>query len=152
MGRARDYVSPPGRSPAASGTAHWLARSRRVRAPSPNSGRDHRQHHPRIVRAAGVQRHGAVEDLRWAVARVVVQERADAGELVLHVRELATGAAGIGVVLAPHGEGDAVAGRKRDAGRPDLDVELVDLARLERLLGLVGMVGTPGLRALRIEF
>ena len=44
---------------------------------------------PRRRGSSGMQRNRAVEDLRRPVARIVVQERTDAGELVLHVGELA---------------------------------------------------------------
>ncbi len=46
---------------------------------------------------------------------------------------------------------NAVARRHDDAGRPDLDVELVDLSGRERLLLVVRMVRPVGQRARRIE-
>src|SRR4051794_2252219 len=79
------------------------------------------------VFAAGVDGDGAVEQLGGAVPRVVVHERAAAGHGVLHVGQV-LGGAGVDVVLAADVELDGVAGGHGQAGRPDLDVELVDLA------------------------
>src|SRR5262245_15173873 len=80
-----------------------------------------------------------------------MQERAASRQLVLEVRELAAAWAGINVVLSADSEADAIAGRHHDRGRPDLDVELDDLALLERLLLVVGVIGPPGRRELLVE-
>ena len=80
-------------------------------------------------------------DLQRPVARVIMQEGPVAGELVLHVGELAAGAAGIDVVAAANGQRDTVAFRHVDAGGNDLDVEFVDLA------GLLAFDFSTGLRS-----
>src|SRR5262245_3992428 len=76
----------------------------------------------------------AAVDLDRAVARVVVEERAAAGELVLHVGQPPAAAAGVDIVAAAHRERHAITGRHDDAGRPDLDVELIDLSAIEPVL------------------
>src|SRR5215510_6525036 len=93
----------------------------------------------------------AAVDLDRAVARVVVQERAAAGELVLHVGQPPAAAAGVDIVAAAHRERHAITGRHDDAGRPDLDVELIDLAALERLLLAVRVIGAEGQAQLLVE-
>src|SRR5690349_7903140 len=98
-----------------------------------------------------MQAGGAAEDRRRPVARIVVQERPAAGELVLEVRQLAAAWAGIDVVLAADREPDAMALRHHDRGRPDLDVELDHLAFLERLLLIVGVIRPVWPRQLLVE-
>ncbi len=83
----------------------------------------------------------AAEDVQRPVARVVMQERPVAGELVLHVREPAAGSAGIDIVTAAYGQRDAMALRHHDAGRNDLDIELVNLSGFERLLFVMRVIG-----------
>ena len=56
------------------------------------------------------------------------------------------------VVLAAHRKRDPVAGRGDDRGRPQLDVELGDLARLERLLLVVRVIGPVGQGQLLVSF
>src|SRR5260370_40633167 len=89
--------------------------------------------------ASKMQRGHAGENLRRAILRVVVQERAAAGQFVLEIRKLAAASAAILVVLAANGESDAVSGRRYDRGWPDLDVEFDDFAVAKRLFGVVGM-------------
>src|SRR6478736_3793386 len=74
-----------------------------------------------LVPAAAVYRMRAAEARRRPVARVVVQEPARA--------PLRTGLAGALEVLALKREREPVARRERRAARPDLDVDLDDLAR-----------------------
>jgi len=93
----------------------------------------------------------AAVDRHRPVARIVMQERAAAGELVLHVGEPAAGAAGIDVVAPAHGQSHAVALRHDDAGRDDLDVELIDPAGFERLLLVVGVIGAERQGELLVE-
>src|SRR6202030_2711467 len=101
--------------------------------------RNDRQQH--IIRRlpSEMQRGDAVENLRRAILRVVMQEGAAAGQLVLEVRELAAAGAAIFIVLAPDGEGDAVSRRRHDGGWPDLDVELDDLTVPKGLFRVVGV-------------
>src|SRR5258708_8800595 len=114
-------------------------------------GRNDRQQ--QVIRrlASEMQRGHAGENLRRAILRVVVQERAAAGQFVLEIRKLAAARAAILVVLAANRESDAVSGRSYDRGWPDLDVEVDDFAVAKRLFGIVGMVGPIGQRALKIE-
>ena len=93
----------------------------------------------------------AAEDVRRPVARIIVQERPAAGELVLEIRQPSAARPGIFVVLAADGERDAIARRHHDRGRPDLDIELDHLAGLERLLLVVGVIGPVGRRELLVE-
>src|SRR5215471_18628034 len=69
--------------------------------------------------ASEMQSGHAGENLRRAILRVVVQERAAAGQFVLEIRKLAAARAAILVVLAANGESDAVSGRCHDRGWPD---------------------------------
>src|SRR6185437_2972624 len=96
--------------------------------------------------APEMQAGGAAEYGGRAVARIVVQEWTAAGELVLEVRQLAAAGAAVFVVLAAHRQADAVAGRDRDRGWPDLDVEFHRLALGKRQLLIVGMIGPIGQR------
>src|SRR4029450_5100892 len=99
----------------------------------------------------GVDGHVPAEHRRGTVAGIVVLEGADA---VPHAAELLAGGAdvpGVDVVLAADGEGDAVPRGHDDAGRPDLDVELVDLARVQGLDLVVGVVRPVGPRQIRVH-
>src|SRR5450631_876165 len=96
--------------------------------------------------AAEMQRGGAAENGGRAVARIVVQERAAAGELVLEVRQLAAAGAAIFVILAAHRQADAIAGGNCDRSRPDFDVEFHGLALAEWLLLVVAVIGPVGQR------
>src|SRR6476646_3532236 len=69
---------------------------------------------------AEVQAGDAAEDGGGTIARIVVQERPATRELVLEVRQFAAARPAIDVILAAHGEADAVAGRNHDRGRPNL--------------------------------
>src|SRR5260370_10633186 len=83
-----------------------------------------RQQQEVLPPAAEMDRGLAAVDRHRPVARIVVQERAAAGELVLHVGEPAAGAAGIDVVAPAYGKSHSVALRHDDAGRDGLDVVL----------------------------
>ncbi len=84
---------------------------------------------------ADVQGGGAAVDLGGAVVRVVVQVDAaathDAALEVAEARLLLCSL--VLVVLAADGQRDPVTGRHHDAGRPDLDLDLVDLTGRHRL-------------------
>ena len=81
--------------------------------------------------AAEVQRVLAAEDFRRAVERIGVGERADALHRIGRVRDGRVGAV-VFVVLAAHGQRQAIALRHHDRGRPDFDIELDRLAGRER--------------------
>ena len=85
----------------------------------------------------GVQRHIAAEDCRWAIARIVVSERADTSPNLAKRLQADAGLAQ-DVVGAAHRQREPIALRQHDAGRPDLDVDLVDLSGRELLLLVVG--------------
>src|SRR5665213_2121296 len=93
----------------------------------------------------------AAVDLQRAVAWVVVQEGAIAGEFVLHIGELTAGAAGIDIVAPPHTQTHAISLRHRDTGRNDFDIEFVDLAGLEWLLLVVAVIRPERQRKLFVE-
>ena len=69
---------------------------------------------------------------------------------VLHVRKHCRVTVVL-VILAADAERDAVAPGHHDAGRPDLDVELVHLARDQQLLFAMRVIRPAGQRARRIE-
>src|SRR5215468_10968063 len=98
---------------------------------------------PEGLRAAG--------EGRRAVHRVVVEERAAAGHLVLERAEPGRPGTVDLVVAAPDGQRHPVPGREDHAGGPDLDIGLVDLARDERLDVIVAVVGPVGGGQLRVE-
>src|SRR5262249_32964085 len=91
------------------------------------------------------------EKRRRALARVVVQERAAAAQLVLEIRKAGARALLPFVVAAPHAEREAIARRHDDAGGPDLDVERHRLAGLERLELIVRVIRPPRFAELLIE-
>src|SRR4051812_33594825 len=98
-----------------------------------------------------MQAGGSGEHVGGPVARIVVQERPAARQLVLEIRELAPARAAVDVILAPDGQADAATRRDNDRGRPDLDIELRHLALPERLLLVVAMVGPVGGGELLVE-
>src|SRR5262245_23618757 len=83
--------------------------------------------------AATVYGMRAAEARGRPVARVVVQEPARAA--------LRTGLSGTLEVLALKGEREAVARRERSASRPDLEIDLDDLAGLQLLRFVVALPG-----------
>src|SRR4051794_26057072 len=89
---------------------------------------DHRKQQIRLPPGLEVERVRAAEDFLRPVARIVVRERADAGERVAQARDHER-RAGIFVVSAAHGEREPEACRDDDAGRPDFDVELRGFTR-----------------------
>src|SRR5436190_21813473 len=98
-----------------------------------------------------MQTGGAAEYSGRPVARIVMQERPAASELVLEVRQLAAARPRINVVLTTDGEADAMTFRHDDRGRPDLNVEFDDLALLERLLLVMRVIGPIRLRQRLVE-
>ena len=84
---------------------------RPVRAFGGGGGHRGKEQQERLPAAAEMQAGGAAENLRRPVARIVVQERPAAGELVLEVRQPPAAGAAIFVVLAADGERDAIARR-----------------------------------------
>src|SRR5947199_1353658 len=98
-----------------------------------------------------MQRGAAAVDGGWAVARIVVQERTAAAQLVLEVRQPCARAFLPFVVAPSHAERQAIAWRHDDAGRPDLDVEHHRLSGLERLAFIVLVIRAPGLAELLVE-
>src|SRR5262245_37113082 len=99
--------------------------------------RNHGEQQVCLAVAPEVQGGGAAEDVRRAVARIVVQEGAAAPELVLEVGETPAARPGVFVVLAPDRQPQAATCRQHDRARPDLDVELHHLAGFQRLLAVV---------------
>src|SRR5258705_337393 len=90
----------------------------------------HRQEQVSLAFRAEVQRDVSPEDRERPVGGIVVDERPAAAHRVLHVGERCRLAAVV-VVLPAYCQRDAPALGHDDTGRPDLDVELDDLARLE---------------------
>ena len=78
-------------------------------------------------------------------------EGSDAAEARAERAQPGTRATWVLVIPAAHRERDAVASGHHDAGRPDLDVELVHLAGRERLRLVVRVVRAVRQRQLRIE-
>src|SRR5262245_29945904 len=99
----------------------------------------------------GVQRHIAAEDCRRTIARIVVGEGTDASPHLAQRLQARAGLAWKDVVGAAHGERQAVALRQHNAGRPDLDIDLIDLARCELLLLVMGVIGAIRQGELRIQ-
>src|SRR5262245_11618845 len=97
---------PPARSllRPAGGVVLAAAARRRCRLRRRFFGRNDRQEQVGLLVAAEMQAGDAAEDIRGPVARVVVQERPAARELVLEVRQLASARAAIDVVLAADGQ------------------------------------------------
>src|SRR6266849_7002906 len=106
---------------------------------------DQGQQHARLPPWTEVQRDFSAEDRRRPVGRVVVDEGSAAAHGVFHVRQ-GRGLPSVVVVLSADREGDAVTRRNDDAGGPDLDVELADLAWFERLLLVVSVERAVGQR------
>ena len=98
-----------------------------------------------------MQRDLVVEYRIRPVVGIVVQERSDPGELVLHVRQALEGLARIDVVAPAHRQGDPVACGYDDARSMDLDIEFVDLAGGQRLRRVVWMERRPFGRTCRVE-
>jgi len=98
-----------------------------------------------------VQRDVAAEDRGRAVTRVVVGKRPDAGPYLTERLNAGAWLAGIDIIGAADGERDPVTFRQRDAGRPDLDVDLIDLVRGQLLLFVVRMIGAVWQRQIGVE-
>src|SRR5262245_64440067 len=102
--------------------------------------RDDRDQHIRLPARTRVQRDVAAEDRGRAVARVVMSERPDAGPHLAERLDAGARLAGIHIIGAADGQRDPITFWQNDAGRPDLDVNLVDLARRQLLLLIVRMI------------
>src|SRR5581483_9913935 len=113
--------------------------------------RDDGQQHMRLTAGAGVQRDVASEHGRRPVTRIVMRERPDAGPDLAERLHACARFAWIDVVGATDGQREAIAFRQDNAGRPDLDIDLVDLAGGELLLLVMRMVGPVWQRQLWIE-
>src|SRR5580658_2689667 len=113
--------------------------------------RNNRQQQIGPCSAAEMQAGHPVVNPWRTVARIVVEERAAAGELVLEIRQPPAAASGIDVVLPTDGQADAVTGGHDDRGRPDFDIEFDDQSALEQLLLVVGMIGPVRPRQLAVE-
>src|SRR3954462_13815370 len=103
-----------------------------------------------MLRAA-VQRHLAAEPGRRPGPRGVVAGGPDPAEPRPKGSEPRARSPGILVVAAAHAQRNPVALRDDEAGRPDLDVELVDLSRRERLSLVVRVIGPVRHRKYRVE-
>jgi hypothetical protein len=75
----------------------------------------------------------SVEDVRWPIVRIGVCERTDTSIGVVEVLGEITQLPVVAIVTTEHRQANAVAGRYDDAGRPDLDVHLIDLTGDERV-------------------
>ncbi len=112
---------------------------------------NHRQEHVGWPVAPGVNRHLSAENGRRPVPGLGVQERPTPCKFVLHVRQLPPAPSGIDIILAPNGKGNSIARMNDNAGRPDLDVELVDLPRGQGLFLIVRVIRTVRGADLRVE-
>ena len=68
-----------------------------------------------------------------------------------HVGKPAAGPTGIHIVATADAQRDTIALWHNDAGRDDLDVELIDLSGRERLPFVMGVIGPERPRELRVE-
>src|ERR1043166_8710627 len=112
--------------------------------------RDHGKKQVGLATRLEVQRVGAAEDFLRAVARVVVNERADAALRVADARDKDR-LAGRLVVAAAHGESKTETRGYDDARGPDLDVELHRFAGSEFLGFIVAVPGPVRQALLRVE-
>src|SRR4051794_5920801 len=96
--------------------------------------------------STGMYSHRAAEHIVRPVDRIGMYEWSDAarGIAVSGVLALVDWALEF-VILAAHGQRDAVPGRHHHRRRPDLDLHLVDLTGLERLCSGVRVVRTERL-------
>ena len=76
----------------------------------------------------------------WAVARVIMGERADPGPNLAERFNAGARLARKDIIGAAHGEREPIALREYDAGRPYFDVDLIDLVRRELLLFVVRVI------------
>src|SRR5262249_35593110 len=106
-------------------------------------GNDGEENEGRAV-GPGVQRHVAAVHFGRPVARIVVHERTHAGPHLAERFDSCAGLAWKDIVGPTHRQRDSVALRQGDAGRPDLDVDLVDLAGRKLLLLVVCVIGAVG--------
>src|SRR5882672_2786066 len=103
-----------------------------------------RQQNIGLTIASGVQRDVAAENRRRPVARIVVGEGTDAGPHLAQRFHAGAGLARKHIVGAAYRQRDPIALRQHDAGRPNFDVDFVDLTGLKLLLFVVGVIGPVG--------
>src|SRR5215212_10933159 len=126
-------------------------RERTHRRLSRLSRRDDREQQERPPAGVEMQGGSTAEPLPRPVARIVVQKRPAAFQLILEIRQPPTATAAIFVIPAADCQRHAIALRHRDGGGPELDMEFDRLARRERLLLVMGVIGPIGLAELLIE-
>ena len=80
-----------------------------------------------------------------------MKEWPTASQLILEARNSSATCSFVLVIFSAHGEADAGAGRHYDASRPDLDVQLDDLAGSQRLLLIVSVIRPGGSAQLAIK-
>src|SRR5258706_8686031 len=85
----------------------------------------------RLTPRPAVDRHLLAEDVRRTIARVIVLERADAGEHRAERAEPGRRSARVLVVAPADRETEAVASGRNDRRRLDLDVDVVDLSGVQ---------------------
>src|SRR6201999_3977212 len=101
--------------------------------------RNDRQQKVGLARRAGVNGHLAAEHIARPISRIIVPEWTNSGPYPAVGIFRTAGLAGVNIVFAADRQRDAISGRYDDAGRPDLDIDLVDLPRLERLHLVMGV-------------
>src|SRR5215471_388981 len=128
----------------------WLTVTRLAR-PVPSATGDDREQEVRLPAGTVPEGLRAGGEVRRAVHRVVVQERAAPGHLVFERAQPGRAGTADLVVAAPDGQRHLVAGRDDHAGGPDLHIGLVNLARGERLDLIVAVVGPVRCAQLWVE-
>src|SRR5438128_12057206 len=113
--------------------------------------RDHRDQDIGLPLRADMPCSPAAEERNGAIARIVVQERPAAAELVLEVRKARSGGLAPLVIAAAHGQRETMPRRHHDRRRPELDVERHHFARLEWLQFVVRVIRPVLGRELWIE-
>src|SRR6201999_2379255 len=88
----------------------------------------------------GVDRDFAAEHVARPVSRVVMSKWADPGPHPTVGVFRTAGLAGINVVFSAYRQRDAISRRHDNAGRPDFDIDLVDLSRRERLYLVMAVI------------
>src|SRR4051812_25915644 len=102
------------------------------------SSRRHERHqHVGVMLRTHMERRAATKERFGTVARVVVQERPTAPQLVLEVRESRAGGFREFIIASAHRQRHAIALWNDDARRPELDIERDDLADPQRLRYIV---------------
>src|SRR5512139_3374160 len=99
----------------------------------------------------GVQRNIPAEHRRRSIAWVVMRKDRAAGPHFAQRLQPGAGFARKDLVGAADGQREPIALREHDAGRPYLDVDLVDLARRELLLLVMRVIRSVGQSKLLVE-